>query len=102
MTLKLRTIAAAALMATLFAGPVMAQMAVPPPPPHGYGDYDEHHQWHDQSWWYENHPNWVNQHHPDWDKAGAWDADHHHWHDRQWWIHNHPKWVHEHHPHWYS
>ncbi len=42
------------------------------PPAYGYavpprvGDYDEHHQWHDRSWWVQNNRRWVQQHHPDW------------------------------------
>jgi hypothetical protein len=101
--MKLRTLAAAALMGTLFVAPAFGQMAVPPPPPpHGYGDYDQHHVWREESWWYEHHPNWVQQHHPDWTDNGAWDEHRHHWHSREWWIKNHPDWVHAHHPHWYS
>ena len=88
--MKIRTLAAAVLMTTLFAGPVMAQMAAPPP--NGYGDYDEHHQWRDQNWWYEHHPDWVAQHHPDGAHNGDWD-EHHHWHDRHWWVEHHPHWF---------
>jgi hypothetical protein len=98
--LKLKIFAVITLGATLFVAPAMAQMAVPPPP-HGYGDYDQNHHWHDQSWWNEHDPNWAHQHHPEWADNGDWD-EHHHWHDRDWWKKNHPKWVHEHHPHWYS
>jgi hypothetical protein len=62
----------------------------------GMGDYDEHHQWHDSSWWSQHDPNWVHEHHPDW---GDYDS-HHHWHDRAWWVKHHRKWVEEHHHDW--
>jgi hypothetical protein len=97
--LKLKTLVTAALFTSMLAGPAMAQMAAPPPG--GYGAYDEHHQWHDQGWWYDNHPDWVAKNHPGWGNDGDWD-EHHHWHNRHWWMENHPKWVHEHHPHWFS
>lgn len=100
--MKLKTLAVITLGMTLFVTPAMAQMAGPPPPPHGYGDYDQGHHWHDQSWWNEHNPGWVHQHHPEWADNGDWDEHHHHWHDRGWWIKNHPKWAHEHHPHWFS
>jgi len=100
--MKLRTLVAATLMAGLFVAPAFAQMAVPPPPPHGYGDYDQHHVWRDQTWWHDNDPGWVQKHHPDWEANGAWDDHHKHWHNREWWMKNHPKWAHEHYPHWYS
>jgi hypothetical protein len=35
-------------------------------PSYGYGDYDEQHQWHDQSWWVNNRRDWAEQHHPEW------------------------------------
>jgi hypothetical protein len=101
--MKFKTLTAAILMATLFVAPAFGQMAVPPPPgPHGYGAYDQHHAWHDDTWWYDHDPGWVQKHHPDWEANGAWDDQHKHWHDRHWWKTNHPKWVHEHHPNWNS
>jgi hypothetical protein len=41
------------------------------------GDYDAHHAWHSDSWWYEHHPHWVETHHPEWAKNGDWDEHHH-------------------------
>jgi hypothetical protein len=31
-----------------------------------YGDYDDHHQWHDRDWWMNNRRPWVEQHHREW------------------------------------
>ncbi|HTY54288.1 MAG TPA: hypothetical protein VMB26_03755 [Candidatus Binataceae bacterium] len=31
-----------------------------------YGDYDEHHAWHDRDWWVNSRPQWVHEHHPEW------------------------------------
>lgn len=31
-----------------------------------YGDYDEHHDWHDRKWWIDNRRDWVEQHHREW------------------------------------
>ena len=35
-------------------------------PPVVYGDWDEHHAWHDRDWWVSNRRPWVEQHHQDW------------------------------------
>ena len=102
--MRLRTAFAAAALTALFAAaPVMAQ----PGPPHGPGDFDEHHEWHPDVWWREHHPEWIHEHHPEWFRnhpdwvsgSGAFD-DHHVWHDRQWWWQYHPEWVRTHHPNW--
>jgi hypothetical protein len=63
---------------------------------HGTGDYDQHHEWHDASWWDQHDPKWVQEHHPDW---GDFDT-HHHWHDRSWWVKHHHNWVEQHHHDW--
>jgi hypothetical protein len=34
--------------------------------PVGYGDWDEHHTWHDRDWWVGNHRPWVEEHHHEW------------------------------------
>jgi len=31
-----------------------------------YGDWDEHHVWHDRDWWVANRRPWVQQHHREW------------------------------------
>ncbi|MGH7934834.1 MAG: hypothetical protein ACREQN_16960 [Candidatus Binataceae bacterium] len=31
-----------------------------------YGDYDQHHVWHDRDWWVQNDHDWAQQHHPNW------------------------------------
>lgn len=31
-----------------------------------YGDWDEHHIWHDRDWWVANRRPWVEQHHREW------------------------------------
>jgi hypothetical protein len=67
---------------------------------HGWGDYDQHHEWHSSDWWLDNHPNWVKAHHPQWAKNGDWD-DQHHWHDRHWWKKHDPNWAREHHHDWF-
>ena len=67
---------------------------------HGWGDYDEHHEWHPGGWWFENHPDWVRVHHPEWARNGDWD-EHRHWHDRDWWKEYHARWAHKHHHDWF-
>ena len=74
--------------------PVVARAQGHPP---GMGDYDQHHEWHDASWWGKHDPKWVQEHHADW---GAYD-EHHHWHDRNWWKKNHHDWVEKNHHDWY-
>jgi hypothetical protein len=39
----------------VYAGPTVA-----------YGDWDEHHVWHNQDWWVTNRRPWVEQHHSEW------------------------------------
>jgi hypothetical protein len=40
---------------------------------HGWGDYGDHHEWHDADWWHAHSPGWMWEHHPEW-------AEHHpHW-----------------------
>lgn len=47
------------------------------PPAYTYGDYDEHHHWHDRDWWVDNRRDWVQHHHPDWAASrGRRDHDH--------------------------
>jgi hypothetical protein len=73
----------------------------------GPGDYDQAHHWHDDNWWYQNHPDWVQahhhewfEHHPDWRHGdGDWD-DQHRWHSRKWWLEHHRDWVEHHHHDW--
>lgn len=36
------------------------------PGPMVYGDWDEHHAWHDQDWWLANRRPWVEEHHHEW------------------------------------
>ena len=52
----------------------------PPPPVVVYGDYDEHHAWHDRDWWVRNNHPWVEHHHPDWvtSREHGHDRDHDH------------------------
>jgi len=52
----------------------------PPPPVVVYGDYDEHHAWHDRDWWVRNNHPWVEHHHPDWvaSREHGHDRDHAH------------------------
>lgn len=40
--------------------------AAPAPPVLVYGDYDEHHAWHERNWWVNSRRDWVKEHHPDW------------------------------------
>jgi len=40
--------------------------AAPAPAVVVYGDYDEHHAWHERDWWVSNRPEWVHDHHPEW------------------------------------
>jgi hypothetical protein len=35
-------------------------------PPAVYGDWDEHHLWHDRDWWVANRRPWVEVHHHEW------------------------------------
>ena len=73
-----------------------------------WGDYDEHHEWHEADWWHQHDPGWMYKHHPEWaenhpDWHGEHDGEydeHHEWHDRDWWAANHPDWVEKHHPNW--
>jgi hypothetical protein len=39
-------------------------------PPVVYGDYDDHHEWHDRGWWVHNNHEWVEHHHADWLERG--------------------------------
>jgi hypothetical protein len=72
-----------------------------------YGDWDDHHVWHDAGWWHAHHTGWVWHYHPEWVEAypnwravdGDWD-EHHVWRDRGWWYDHHPEWVHKHHRDW--
>jgi hypothetical protein len=79
-----------------------------------WGAYDEHHQWHNEDWWRQNNPAWVQQYHPDWaanhpayannnpaynPDQSAWDA-HRHSGARQWSDEHHPDWVKKNHPNW--
>ena len=54
------------------------------PPTYAYvaparvGAYDEHHQWHDRTWWVQNNHAWVQQHHPDW--VASREQAHHDYH----------------------
>jgi len=43
----------------------------------GWGDYDDHHAWHDRDWWVRNNHPWVQQHHPEWTRHEH-EADHVH------------------------
>ncbi|HUO04755.1 MAG TPA: hypothetical protein VMU16_06110 [Candidatus Binataceae bacterium] len=51
---------------------------IPPSAPHGWGDYDDHHEWHDYGWWQEHHPNWARKHHPEWYANKEAIEEHHH------------------------
>ncbi len=54
------------------------------PAPTVYGDYDDHHQWHDRDWWVNNRRPWVEQHHREWltaRPAPREASDHHERHD---------------------
>jgi hypothetical protein len=100
--MKLRTIFTAAALTALFAATPMVAHA-----DHRYGDWDDHHVWHEAPWWYHNHPDWVWYHHRDWVAAypdwrpyyGDYDEKHV-WRDRDWWYANHPDWVRERHHDW--
>jgi hypothetical protein len=95
--MKLRTLVAGAVIAGFLSGvPIFVRAQEHP----GWGDYDEHHQWHPGNWWLENHPNWAREHHPEWAKRGDWD-EHHHWHDRDWWKGHRGDWARKHHPDWF-
>ena len=95
--MKFRTFITSIFIAGFLSGiPTMVHAKKPP----GWGDYDEHHEWHHSGWWLEHHPNWVRTHHPEWALNGDWDK-HHHWHDRDWWKAHHAQWSHEHHPDWF-
>jgi hypothetical protein len=48
------------------------------PPPRVYGDYDDHHAWHDRDWWIKNNRPWVQHHHPAWLGHDHDDHDHDH------------------------
>jgi hypothetical protein len=96
--MKLRAFVSGAVIAGLLSG-VSAFVHADDHHP-GWGDYDEHHEWHPGGWWFEHHPDWVRGHHPDWAKKGDWD-DHHHWHERGWWKEHDAKWTHKHHPDWF-
>jgi hypothetical protein len=52
----------------------------PPPPIVVYGDYDDHHAWHDRDWWIRNNHPWVEHHHPDWVASREHFHDHDHDH----------------------
>lgn len=50
-------------------------------PPVVVGDYDDHHAWHDRSWWVGHDRGWVQVHHQEWlhhDDHGHHDHDDHH------------------------
>jgi hypothetical protein len=96
--MKLRKFVAGALVAGFLSAGLPAFVQAQEP---GLGDYDAHHTWHSQSWWYEHHPHWVQAHHPEWAKNGDWDEHHHHWYDRDWWKSHNPKWAHDHHSEWF-
>ncbi len=55
------------------APPAYAYQTVRP----GYGDWDDHHVWHDRDWWVNNNRPWVQAHHPHWLDAHH-DRDHDH------------------------
>jgi hypothetical protein len=95
LALKLRLF----MVAVISAGFLAAVPYVQAEEHHGIGDYDTHHQWHDENWWRDHEPKWVQKHHPDWLADGDWDKNHH-WHDRAWWKAHDPKWVSEHHHDW--
>jgi hypothetical protein len=97
--MKLRTFVADALLAGFLSAGVPA--FVNAQEQRGMGDYDAHHTWHSDSWWYEHHPHWVETHHPEWAKNGDWDEHHHHWYDRDWWKTHNSKWAHDHHSDWF-
>jgi hypothetical protein len=97
--MKLRTFVAGALVVGFLSAGVPAFVHAQEHP--GMGDYDAHHAWHSDSWWYEHHPHWVETHHPEWAKNGDWDEHHHHWYDRDWWKTHNSKWAHDHHSDWF-
>jgi hypothetical protein len=67
----------------------------------GMGDYDAHHAWHSDSWWYEHHSHWVETHHPEWAKNGDWmSVIIIRYGARVAETHN-PKWAHDHHSDWF-
>ncbi|GEM_PF-2669169 len=42
-------------------------MRQPAPWQSRYGAWDTRsNEWHDQDWWYQNHPEWAHEHHPEW------------------------------------
>jgi hypothetical protein len=43
-----------------------ASAAAMPPWQKAWGDYDNHNQWHDASWWLKNRHHWVTVHHREW------------------------------------
>jgi hypothetical protein len=52
--MKLRTLVAGALLAGFLSAGVPAFVYAQEQ--RGMGDYDAHHAWHSDSWWYEHHP----------------------------------------------
>jgi len=46
--------------------PAYAAPAYVAPGPVAYGDWDEHHVWHDRDWWVANRRPWVEEHHHEW------------------------------------
>jgi hypothetical protein len=58
-------------------------------PPVVYGDWDEHHAWHDRDWWMANRRPWVESHHHEWLEHHGHESrerlahelhEHHEWH----------------------
>ena len=68
----MRTGIIAACKALLLVLPMLAFQACfeehhHPPYEYGtYGDYDEHHDWHDRRWWIDHRRDWVEEHHHEW------------------------------------
>jgi hypothetical protein len=52
------------------------------PGPVVYGDWDEHHRWHDRDWWMANRRAWVESHHHEWleGRLAHEGHEHHEWH----------------------
>jgi hypothetical protein len=52
-------------------------------PPVVYGDWDEHHAWHDGDWWVAHRRPWVEEHHHEWlARRAQHDFNGHHEHER--------------------
>src|ERR1700722_5332635 len=93
---RIKVVISTAMLMLLFAVTAHAQFKAfpnPLPPEPRWGDYDDHHEWRDASWWWENRADWARAHHPEW--WGDFDEEHA-WHPADWWWRDNPGWVRAH------